>query len=117
MWRTYMRTPEKSDQPDRARTFNDLAPEIQQQFRDAMNESTRCTAREEAISDPDGEASFHSFSGVHWGPIRRSEGSVAGFLGGFGSHPCRQFQSLTSRRLAVTAPTVPLVIDLLRQVC
>jgi len=33
-----MRAPEKSDQPDRARTFEDLAPEIQQQFKDAMKQ-------------------------------------------------------------------------------
>lgn len=38
MWGTYMRPPEKSDQPDRARTFEDLAPEIQQQFKDAMKQ-------------------------------------------------------------------------------
>jgi len=38
MWRTYMRAPEKSHQPDRAKTFDDLEPEIQKQFRDAMKE-------------------------------------------------------------------------------
>jgi hypothetical protein len=38
MWRTHMRAPEKSDQPDRARTFEELAPEIQQQFGDAMKQ-------------------------------------------------------------------------------
>lgn len=38
MWRTYMRAPEKSTRPDRAKTFEDLAPEIQKQFRDAMKE-------------------------------------------------------------------------------
>jgi hypothetical protein len=38
MWRTYMRAQEKSHQPYRAKTFDDLAPEIQRQFRDAMKE-------------------------------------------------------------------------------
>jgi hypothetical protein len=38
MWRTYMRPPEKPDQPDPAKTFDDLAPEIQQQFKSAMKE-------------------------------------------------------------------------------
>jgi hypothetical protein len=38
MWRTYMKAPEKSDRADRARTFEDLPPEIQKQFRDAMQE-------------------------------------------------------------------------------
>jgi hypothetical protein len=38
MWSTYMRMREKSNLADRARTFDDLAPEIQQQFSDAMKE-------------------------------------------------------------------------------
>lgn len=38
MWRTYMRAPERSDQPDRVKTFDDLAPEIKEQFRTAMKE-------------------------------------------------------------------------------
>jgi hypothetical protein len=41
MWRTYMRVPDKSDQSGRAKTFEDLDPEIQQQFRDAMKEFDR----------------------------------------------------------------------------
>jgi hypothetical protein len=36
MWLTYMRVVDKSDQPQPATTFEDLEPEIQQQFRDAM---------------------------------------------------------------------------------
>ncbi len=39
-----MRPPDKSDQPERAKTFEDLDPAIQRQFRDAMKQSTGCTA-------------------------------------------------------------------------
>jgi hypothetical protein len=38
MWGTYMRPTEKSEQPGRAKTFEDLDPAIQRQFRDAMKE-------------------------------------------------------------------------------
>jgi hypothetical protein len=41
MWGTYMRPPEKSEQPGRAKTFEDLDPAIQRQFRDAMKEFDR----------------------------------------------------------------------------
>jgi hypothetical protein len=41
MWRTYMKATGKSDQPGRAKTFEDLDPEIQQQFRDATKEFDR----------------------------------------------------------------------------
>lgn len=38
MWGTHMRVRDKPDQPERARTFENLAPEIQQQFKNAMKE-------------------------------------------------------------------------------
>jgi hypothetical protein len=38
MWRKYMRPMDKSEQPQRAKTFEDLDPEIQRQFREAMAE-------------------------------------------------------------------------------
>jgi len=38
MWRTYMRVTDKPTQPQQAKTFEDLDPEIQQQFKDAMKE-------------------------------------------------------------------------------
>lgn len=38
MWRTYMRPMDKSQQPRQAKTFEDLDPEIQRQFREAMAE-------------------------------------------------------------------------------
>jgi len=41
MWNIYMRAAEKFDQPGKAKTFEDLDPEIQQQFRDAMKEFDR----------------------------------------------------------------------------
>jgi hypothetical protein len=41
IWGTYMRATEKSDQAGRAKTLEDLDPEIQQQFRDAMKEFDR----------------------------------------------------------------------------
>ncbi len=41
MWRTYMRAMDKSDQPRRAKTFEDLDPEIQQQFREAAAQFDR----------------------------------------------------------------------------
>jgi hypothetical protein len=41
MWGTYMRPPEKSERPGGAKTLEDLDPEIQHQFRDAMKEFER----------------------------------------------------------------------------
>lgn len=41
IWHTYMRPVDKSDQPGRAKTFEDLDPAIQQQFRDAMKHFDR----------------------------------------------------------------------------
>ena len=41
MWNTYMRVTDKSDQSQQARTFEDLDPKIQQQFKDAMKEFDR----------------------------------------------------------------------------
>ena len=41
MWHTYMRAIGKSNEPARAKTFEDLDPEIQQQFRDAMKQFDR----------------------------------------------------------------------------
>ena len=41
MWRTYMRRVEKSERAKRATTFEDLDPEIKQQFKDAMREFDR----------------------------------------------------------------------------
>jgi hypothetical protein len=41
MWRTYMRATDESSQPERAKTFEDLDPEIQQQFRDAAKQFDR----------------------------------------------------------------------------
>jgi len=41
MWRIYMRATDKSDQPERAKTFEDLDPEIRQQFRDATKQFDR----------------------------------------------------------------------------
>jgi hypothetical protein len=41
MWRTYMRATGKSDQSERAKAFEDLDPEIQRQFKDAMKQFDR----------------------------------------------------------------------------
>jgi hypothetical protein len=41
MWRIYMRAMDKSHQPGQAKTFEDLDPEIQEQFRDAMKQFDR----------------------------------------------------------------------------
>jgi hypothetical protein len=41
MWGTYMRPTEKSEQLGRAKTFEDLDPAIQRQFRDAVKEFDR----------------------------------------------------------------------------
>lgn len=38
MWHIYMGATDKSPQPERAKTFDDLDPEIQQQFRDAIKQ-------------------------------------------------------------------------------
>lgn len=38
MWRTYMRPPDKTARPERAKVFEDLNPEIQRQFKDAMRQ-------------------------------------------------------------------------------
>jgi len=44
MWSRYMRAPEKPDQAQHAKTFKELDPEIQQQFRDAMKEFDKMDA-------------------------------------------------------------------------
>jgi hypothetical protein len=41
MWRTHMRPTDKSDQSERAKNFEDLDPEIQRQFKDAMKQFDR----------------------------------------------------------------------------
>jgi hypothetical protein len=41
MWRTYMRVTDKSDQSGRAKTFEDLDLEIQEQFKEAMKQFDR----------------------------------------------------------------------------